>query len=123
MLLNGWKEISNHAHRGIRTVQRWERYGLPVVRVNRGSRSPVIARAEDLDEWLTRRGNSHPKPVGLIEIAEKRRAELRKQVDVLRRRRTELIRTAKELRQRSADLGNCSQPLGAQSEAAAKAAS
>jgi hypothetical protein len=72
MLLNGWKEIANHAKRGVRTVQRWERLGLPVTRITSGRRSPVIARSEELERWLTRNGKDHPVPVvALSEIAEK----------------------------------------------------
>ena len=50
-LLSGWKEIANYMHRGVRTVQRWELIGLPVRRVEKGRRSPVIALADDLDAW------------------------------------------------------------------------
>ena len=50
-LLNGWKEIANYMHRGIRTVQRWEAIGLPVRRVEKRRRAPVIALADDLDAW------------------------------------------------------------------------
>lgn len=50
-LLNGWKEIANYMDRGIRTVQRWEAIGLPVRRVEKNRRAPVIALADDLDAW------------------------------------------------------------------------
>jgi hypothetical protein len=50
-LLSGWKEIANYMHQGVRTVQRWERIGLPVRRVRNNGRSPVIAFAEDMDVW------------------------------------------------------------------------
>ena len=50
-LLSGWKEIANYMHRGVRTVQRWEAIGLPVRRVEKSRRAPVIAFAEDLDAW------------------------------------------------------------------------
>jgi hypothetical protein len=50
-VLGGWKEIANYMHRGVRTVQRWEMFGLPVRRLRNHSRSPVIALAEDLDAW------------------------------------------------------------------------
>ena len=50
-LLSGWKEIANYMHQGVRTVQRWEAIGLPVRRVTKSKRSPVIALAEDLDVW------------------------------------------------------------------------
>lgn len=50
-LLNGWKEIANYMHQGVRTVQRWEALGLPVRRVRASKSGPVIAFAEDLDFW------------------------------------------------------------------------
>jgi hypothetical protein len=52
-ILNSWKEIAAHMGRGVRTVQRWEQeLGLPVRRPRGKSRSAVIARATDLDQWL-----------------------------------------------------------------------
>jgi len=50
MVLNGWKEIANYMRRGVRTVQRWERFGLPIYRPSKEQAS-VIARSEDLDAW------------------------------------------------------------------------
>lgn len=50
-LLSGWKEIAAYMHHGVRTVQRWERIGLPVRRVGNSDRSPVIAVPEELDVW------------------------------------------------------------------------
>ncbi len=50
-LLSGWKEIANYMHQGVRTVQRWERIGLPVRRVRKSGPSPVLALPEDLDAW------------------------------------------------------------------------
>jgi hypothetical protein len=50
-LLNSWKEIARYLGRGVRTVQRWERMGLPVRRFKDG-RSPVIADTHDVDVWL-----------------------------------------------------------------------
>lgn len=50
-ILSGWKEIANHLHQGVRTVQRWELIGLPIHRVRLGHSSPVIAFAEELNAW------------------------------------------------------------------------
>lgn len=36
----------------MRTAQRWEKLGLPVRRVPRGRRSPVMANAPEIDTWL-----------------------------------------------------------------------
>jgi hypothetical protein len=49
--LSGWKEIASHLNQGVRTAQRWERLGLPVHRVGKGKRVPVIAFAEELEAW------------------------------------------------------------------------
>ena len=101
MLLNGWKEISNYVQRGVRTVQRWEHLGLPVMRINQGVRSPTIARSEDIDQWLTRHGKRDPQPLALSELAEARRAQLQKKVEALMRRHAELIRAAEQITTRS----------------------
>ena len=55
MILTGWKEISKHLRYGLRTVQRWERNGLPVTRVTNSLRSPVVADSEELDAWILHR--------------------------------------------------------------------
>lgn len=49
--ISGWKEIAIHMNQGLRTVQRWEHLGLPVHRVGKGKRAPVVAFAEELDAW------------------------------------------------------------------------
>lgn len=51
-LLNSWKEVASYLGRGVRTVQRWEKLGLPVRRLGAGPRSPVVANARDIDRWL-----------------------------------------------------------------------
>jgi hypothetical protein len=58
VLLTGWKEIAAHLRCGVRTVQRWERLGLPVTRPTRApgqKRGPVIADSERLDSWVHHR--------------------------------------------------------------------
>jgi hypothetical protein len=51
--LQSWKEIASELNRGIRTVQRWERtLGLPVRRVGKGLRCPVLAFRDELHHWL-----------------------------------------------------------------------
>jgi hypothetical protein len=52
VILNGWKEIASYLHSGIRTVQRWERFGLPVGRVGPGHRSPVVTLTQNVDGWV-----------------------------------------------------------------------
>ena len=101
MLRNGWKEIANHVQRSVRTVRRWERLGLPVRRINHSVSSPVIARSEDLDQWLTRRSdNVHP--LALAKFAETHL--LHKQAAATRRRSAELMRAAEQIMIRSAGL-------------------
>jgi hypothetical protein len=56
-ILNGWKEISNHIERGVRTAQRWEALlGMPVHRPALKDRSAVVAFTDELDRWITRNG-------------------------------------------------------------------
>jgi len=50
-ILNGWKEIADYLGRALRTVQRWEAFGLPVHRPKGVNRSAVFAITEELDNW------------------------------------------------------------------------
>jgi phage terminase Nu1 subunit (DNA packaging protein) len=61
MILSGWKEIAGHLRRGVRTVQRWESYGLPVRRPAGRSRSAVFAISEEIDRWAHSRPNGKPE--------------------------------------------------------------
>ena len=57
-ILNGWKDISNHIERGVRTAQRWEALlGMPVHRPASKDRSAVVAFTDELDRWITRSGS------------------------------------------------------------------
>lgn len=47
-----WKEIAQYMGRGVRTVQRWEAFGLPVHRPAGRDRSAVFAIEHELDAWL-----------------------------------------------------------------------
>jgi hypothetical protein len=54
-ILNGWKQISNHLDRGVRTAQRWEALlGMPIHRPALKDRTPVVAFSDELDIWLAR---------------------------------------------------------------------
>lgn len=55
MILNGWKEIAAYVNSSVRTVQRWEKAGIPVVRPLPSLRGSVVAYSEQLDTWLGRR--------------------------------------------------------------------
>ena len=57
LVLNSWKEIATYLGRGVRTVQRWEReLQLPVHRIGQGTRSPVFARPQELNFWISTSG-------------------------------------------------------------------
>ena len=54
-ILNGWKEISKHIERGVRTAQRWEAtLGMPVHRPALKDRSAVVAFTDELERWISR---------------------------------------------------------------------
>ena len=51
--LSGWKDIANYLGRGVRTVQRYERYlGLPVRRPAGKPRGSVVATKAEIDAWV-----------------------------------------------------------------------
>src|SRR5215469_2695076 len=52
VILSGWKAIAEYLGCGVRTVQRWERKGLPVKRPAAGLRSHVVAHSEKIDLWI-----------------------------------------------------------------------
>jgi hypothetical protein len=54
MILSGWKQIAGYLNSSVRTVQRWEKMGMPVVRPLPSSRGTVIAYSEQVDRWLGR---------------------------------------------------------------------
>ncbi len=54
-ILSGWKQISNHIQRGVRTAQRWEALlGMPVHRPALKDRTAVVAFSDELEHWLSR---------------------------------------------------------------------
>lgn len=51
--LCGWKEIASYLGKGVRTVQRYERYmGLPIRRPAARSSGAVVATKAELDAWI-----------------------------------------------------------------------
>lgn len=52
MILHGWKDIAKYLGCGVRTVQRWEKLGMPVRRPVGGPRPPVVAISQEIDLWL-----------------------------------------------------------------------
>ena len=65
MILTGWKEIAAYLRVGVRTAQRRCANGMPVHRINRSSRSPVVADSRTLDLWIS--GKLRPTPTKLEE--------------------------------------------------------
>jgi hypothetical protein len=84
VIRSGWKEISNYLRFGVRTLPRWEHNGLPVKRVIKSPRSPVVADSDKLDAWIfdrAKRAGDSPK------FAENRQRarELRHQAQEIRK--------------------------------------
>lgn len=62
-LLSSWKEIANYLDCNVRTCTRWEkRYALPVHRIDKASKSRVIAHKDEIDRWLKERFDSSSSP-------------------------------------------------------------
>ncbi len=57
--LESWKEIAAYLRRDVRTVQRWERDGLPVHRHQRAQRPIPYAYKHELDAWWTGRPDAN----------------------------------------------------------------
>jgi len=62
VILTGWKEIAEHLRCSVRTAQRWEGGGLPVKRVRKSPRAPVVADSDELDAWTLR----NPVVIGTV---------------------------------------------------------
>jgi hypothetical protein len=93
-ILNGWKQISNHLERGIRTAQRWEVLGMPVHRPALKDRSAVVAFSDELELWLARTSpGAQDKCVPIRDKEESNETLLRKldQMSALVRRTRDLI--------------------------------
>ena len=51
-VLIGWKEIATHLGKSVRTVQRYDNFGLPVRRPAGHTHGSVIAMRWELDGWV-----------------------------------------------------------------------
>lgn len=112
MILSGWKEIAEHLRCGVRTAQRWERFGLPVRRPVPERRSLVVADPDELDSWRHDNAFWRRKDwdvLAIVERARKLRAEvkqtrarLRSSMESLKK---ELTRIAAEQQRRSPTRG------------------
>jgi hypothetical protein len=118
-ILNGWKEISGHIKRVVRTAQRWEtRMGMPVHRRPLNNKSAVVAFSDELDRWISR---TSPDPDPLLQMREKmsslawHTAELASQTRTLQEQLRQSIeahknRVASRIRPRT--LAPASRPIG-----------
>ena len=100
MLLIGWKEIANYLRSGLRTAQRWEAKGLPVIRPNKQRRGHVVAYTEHLDRWLKTvppENSTIPNYAAEIQRSQELLTSLTKQ-------RFEIVRRMEELRRHLASL-------------------
>jgi phage terminase Nu1 subunit (DNA packaging protein) len=103
MVLSGWKDIAAYLRCGIRTVQRWERKGIPVHRPVPSKRSHVIAYSEELDWWIRDHQPHHPPPdhvVVTISRAKRLCEDSRSNLANLRARMQELRQEMTSLRRR-----------------------
>jgi phage terminase Nu1 subunit (DNA packaging protein) len=103
MLLSGWKDIARYLGSGVRSAQRWEDKGLPIVRPLQGRRSRVFAETAQVDTWikhLDRNGNSAPT-VSEIERTKRLVADLTKERADMKSRVLELGRQLHTLRTRA----------------------
>jgi hypothetical protein len=80
-VLSGWKEIAHYLNRGVRTVQRWEQFGLPVHRPHGEPRSAVTALPEELDAWVAATPST-----GTVTIAELQAENTRLRAEIERLR-------------------------------------
>jgi len=109
-VLGSWKEIASYLGKGVRTVQRWERYsGLPIHRPSGSSKGVVIAFPNELDKWARRQdGVSNPsarltlqRNTMLSSQLAIRTHELHSRTQELMNRATSFIETAQRRRRES----------------------
>ena len=111
-MLSGWKEIAGYVGRGVRTVQRWERLGLPVRRPNAHLRSAVVVSTEEVDAWI----QSCPSGRGTPALQDSRYSRLESEIQELRlenqvlRRQIEALRRSVQQVQVAQGLPSTSQP-------------
>ena len=59
--LDSWKEIAAYLRRDIRSVQRWEKEGLPVRRLLHKQSATIYAYRSEIDDWLESRSSGLEK--------------------------------------------------------------
>jgi len=93
--LNGWKEVANYLHSSVRSVQRYERAGLPVYRPFPSARGHVMADSVAIDRWLHRRHSD--TDTALVVETRNNLLEHQHQIEELRRQRQELQKSMAQL--------------------------
>ena len=85
IVLNGWKEIAAHLHAGVRTLQRYEHFGLPIYRPHGSKRSRVMAFSDELEVWLKSSSGQERVEIetlrGRVAQLEAENMELKRQLD------------------------------------------
>jgi hypothetical protein len=84
VLLNGWKQVCDYLGCSRRTAQRWAKSGMPIRRVGAGSRGHIMAKPDDLDNWI-RFGSNRPFAVSETRKLIHQSSRLLEQLDTTRR--------------------------------------
>ena len=98
MVLSGWKEVAHYLNSGVRTVQRWEHYGLPISRPTPGGRGQIMADSNEIDHWLrdtTFRHDQRSSRLLSVERARQLRAEVQRSRQTLHEQMETLTREVK----------------------------
>jgi hypothetical protein len=85
-VLTSWKEIAVYLSKGVRTVQRWERLGLPVHRPSVDAHI-IIAFPAEIEEWLRKTPVASSGELGRLQS---RLSELESENEQLRQQIAEL---------------------------------
>lgn len=94
MILSGWKDVAKYLGCGVRTAQRWEIKGMPVLRPTHGKRSHVLVDSSQLDSWLHEGASHREGPAERLDTVQRTR-KLRDELQLLTK---ELNQTAEALR-------------------------
>jgi hypothetical protein len=96
--LNSWKEIAAYMGRSIRTVQRMEKFCLPVRRLTSSPKASVNADSRDIDKWIASartHGIANAQPAEHIFLS----ANLRDAMNLSRALRIEMVKLREEKHQ------------------------
>jgi hypothetical protein len=96
--VHSWKEIAAYMGRSIRTVQRMEKFGLPVRRITTSVKASVSADSRDIDIWLA---SARAHGVANAQSAEQifLRGSLKEALSMSRALRKEMVKLREERRQ------------------------